>query len=103
MPRRSLLTLAERSTLLQFPSTEEELNRYYVFSEEDLSLISQRRGGIIGRVLRLCCAISAIRALLFLLMQNHQNNYWLLLPSNWSLTLLCGRSMPNELKPGENI
>ena len=39
MPRRSLLTLAERSTLLQFPSTEEELNRYYVFSEEDLSLI----------------------------------------------------------------
>ena len=56
MPRRSLLTLAERSTLLQFPSTEEELNRYYVFSEEDLSLISQRRGGYnrLGFAIMLC-------------------------------------------------
>lgn len=44
MPRRSLLTLAERSTLLEFPDTDEELNRYYVLSEADLSQISQRRG-----------------------------------------------------------
>ncbi len=56
MPRRSLLTLAERSTLLQFPNTEEELNRHYVFSEADLSRISQRRGehNRLGFAIQLC-------------------------------------------------
>ena len=44
MPRRSILSAAERESLLAFPDTEEELIRHYTFSETDLSLIRQRRG-----------------------------------------------------------
>lgn len=44
MPRRSLLTPAERADLLAFPTTEDEFIRHYTFSEPDLSAIAQRRG-----------------------------------------------------------
>jgi len=41
MPRRSLLTPAERDTLLAFPTTDDELIRHYTFSEADLARQSQ--------------------------------------------------------------
>lgn len=56
MPRRSLLTPAERAGLLAFPTTDDELIRYYTFSEPDLSAIRQRRGNHnrIGFAVQLC-------------------------------------------------
>ncbi|GAB3686540.1 hypothetical protein GCM10028792_41060 [Salinisphaera aquimarina] len=44
MPRRRLLIVAERESLLAFPATDDELIRRYAFSEPDLSVIRQRRG-----------------------------------------------------------
>ena len=44
MPRRSLLTPAERTSLIAFPTTDTELIQHYSFSEPDLSAIRQRRG-----------------------------------------------------------
>ena len=44
MPRRSILSAAEREGLLALPDTKEELIRHYTFSEGDLSVIRQRRG-----------------------------------------------------------
>jgi hypothetical protein len=57
MPRRSVLTPAERASLLAFPETEDELIRHYIFSEPDLSTICQRRGdhNRIGFAVQLCC------------------------------------------------
>ena len=43
MPRRSILSAAERERLLALPDTKEESIRYYTFSESDLSIIRQRR------------------------------------------------------------
>jgi len=56
MPRKSLLTPAERSDLMSPPATEEELVRHYSFSERDLSLIRQRRGDAnrLGFAVQLC-------------------------------------------------
>lgn len=42
MPRRSILSAAERESLLALPDTKDELIRHYTFSESDLSI-------------RLCC------------------------------------------------
>ncbi|WBL64718.1 DUF4158 domain-containing protein [Thauera sp. WB-2] len=42
MPRRSILSAAERESLLALPDTKDELIRHYTFSESDL--IRQRRG-----------------------------------------------------------
>ena len=44
MPRRSILSAAERESLLALPDTKDELIRHYTFSETDLSIIRQRRG-----------------------------------------------------------
>ena len=44
MPRRSILSAAERECLLALPDAEDELIRHYTFGEPDLSLIRQRRG-----------------------------------------------------------
>ena len=44
MPRRSILSAAERESLLALPDTKEDLIRYYTFSDTDLSIIRQRRG-----------------------------------------------------------
>lgn len=39
MPRRSLLTPTERTSLLAFPTTDDELIRHYTFTEPDLAAI----------------------------------------------------------------
>ena len=36
MPRRSVMTPAERAGLLAFPNTDDAFVRYYTFSESDL-------------------------------------------------------------------
>jgi hypothetical protein len=56
MPRRSILSAAERNTLLAFPTTDDELIRHYTFSEHDLSAIQQRRGkhNRLGFAVQLC-------------------------------------------------
>ena len=56
MPRRSILSAAERASLLLPPNTEDELIRHYAFGETDLSLIRQRRGDAnrLGVALQLC-------------------------------------------------
>ncbi len=56
MPRRSLLTPAERTGLRAFPMTDDEFIRHYTFSEPDLSAIRQRRGNHnrLGFAVQLC-------------------------------------------------
>ena len=56
MPRRSILSAAERESLLALPHTQDELIRHYTFSEPDLSLIRQRRGDAnrLGVAVQLC-------------------------------------------------
>ena len=44
MPRRSILSAAERESLLAPPDNQEDLNRWYGFRESDLSIIRQHRG-----------------------------------------------------------
>jgi len=56
MPRRSILSAAERESLLALPDTNDELIRHYTFSESDLSIINQRRGHAnrLGFAVQLC-------------------------------------------------
>ena len=56
MLRRNLLTPAERTGLLAFPSTDDELIQHYTFAEPDLSVIRQRRGSHnqLGFAVQLC-------------------------------------------------
>lgn len=56
MPRRNILTSTERTSLLAFPTTEEELIQHYTFNEQDLSVIRQHRGGHnrLGFAVQLC-------------------------------------------------
>ncbi len=56
MPRRSILSAAERASLPLPPDTKDELIRHYAFSETDLSLIRQRRGDAnrLGVAVQLC-------------------------------------------------
>lgn len=56
MPRRSILTSTERTSLLAFPTTEEDLIQHYTFNEQDLSVIRQHRGGHnrLGFAVQLC-------------------------------------------------
>ena len=56
MPRRNLLTPAERTSLLAFPATDDESIQHYTFSESDLSVIRQRRGSHnrLGFAVQLC-------------------------------------------------
>jgi len=44
MSRRSILSAAERESLLALPDNYDELIRYYTFSDRDLSIIRQHRG-----------------------------------------------------------
>jgi hypothetical protein len=48
MPRRSILSAAERESLLALPDTKDELIRHYTFSESDLSIIQARPGQSAG-------------------------------------------------------
>lgn len=56
MPRRSILTAAERTGLLAIPESREDLIRYYTFSDQDLSIIRQRQGPAnrLGFAIQLC-------------------------------------------------
>lgn len=56
MPRRSILSSAERDSLLALPDTKDELIRHYAFSDTDLSIIRQRRGPAnrLGFAVQLC-------------------------------------------------
>lgn len=44
MPRRSLLSEAERDSLLALPESQDDLIQHYSFTAADMSLIRQRRG-----------------------------------------------------------
>jgi TnpA family transposase len=57
MPRRAILSPAERADLFSFPEDHDELIRYYTFSEADLSLVRQHRGPAnrLGFAVQLCC------------------------------------------------
>lgn len=44
MPRRSILSTTERSSLLALPDGKDELIRHYAFNDNDLVVIRQRRG-----------------------------------------------------------
>lgn len=57
MPRRSLLTPAERAELFAFPGDEGEIIRRYTLSTLDLSVIRRRRGdhNRLGFAVLLCC------------------------------------------------
>lgn len=47
MPRRSILSAAERASLLALPDTEDELIRHYTFSEPDLSVLNPENYALI--------------------------------------------------------
>jgi TnpA family transposase len=44
VPHRSILSAAERESLLALPDVKDELIRHYTFNETDLSIIRQHRG-----------------------------------------------------------
>ncbi len=56
MPRRSILSAAERESLLALPDTRDDLIRRYTLSESDLAIIRQRRGEAnrLGFAVQLC-------------------------------------------------
>jgi TnpA family transposase len=56
MPRRSILSATEQTSLLDLPDSQDDLIRYYTFNEPDLSLIRQRRGDAnrLGFAVQLC-------------------------------------------------
>lgn len=56
MPRRSMLTAADRENLLALPESDDELIRHYTFSETDRALIRLRRGDAnrLGFAVQLC-------------------------------------------------
>ena len=56
MPRRSILSAAERESLLALPDNRDDLIRRYTLSDSDLSMIRQRRGvaNRLGFAVQLC-------------------------------------------------
>ena len=56
MPRRSVLTPAERLSLVAIPATDDELIRHYTLSEADVTVIHQHRGrhNRLGFAVQLC-------------------------------------------------
>jgi TnpA family transposase len=44
MPRRSILSAAERESLLALPDNRDDLIRRYTLSPSDIAVIRQRRG-----------------------------------------------------------
>lgn len=56
MPRKSILTNSEKESLIDIPQNEEDLIRYYTFSENDFSFIKQHRGDAnrLGFAIHLC-------------------------------------------------
>jgi hypothetical protein len=60
MPRRSILSAAERESLLALPDSKDDLIRHYTFSETDLSIIRQRRGASESAGLRRAALLPAL-------------------------------------------
>ncbi len=60
MPRRSILSAAERESLLALPDSKDDLIRHYTFNDTDLSIIRQRRGPAnrLGFAVQLCYLLS---------------------------------------------
>jgi len=56
MPRRSILTAAERETLLGWPEAQAELIRHYALRATDLAIVRQHRGAAnrLGYAVQLC-------------------------------------------------
>lgn len=56
MPRRSILSAAERESLLALPDSKDDLIRHYTFNDTDISIIRQRRGPAnrLGFAVQLC-------------------------------------------------
>ena len=56
MPRRSVLTDAEKQSLFTIPTDISEMSKYYLLSEADLSIINQKRGNYnkLGFAILLC-------------------------------------------------
>ena len=56
MPRRSILSATERESLFALPDSTDELIRLYTLNDNDLSIISQRRGAAnrLGFAVQLC-------------------------------------------------
>jgi hypothetical protein len=56
MPRRSILSAAERESLLAVPAAKDEMIRRYMLNEADLSFINQHRGPAnrLGIAVQLC-------------------------------------------------
>src|SRR3989338_3360606 len=56
MPRRSILSAAERDSLLAFPDNQDDMIRYYTFNDNDLSIIGRHRGDAnrLGFAIGLC-------------------------------------------------
>lgn len=56
MPRRSILSAIEGTSLLALPESRDDLIRYYTFNESDLSLIRQHQGDTnrLGFAVQLC-------------------------------------------------
>lgn len=56
MPRRSILSITEKQSLIALPDNQAEFIRHYSFSESDLSIIRQRRGDAnrLGFAIQLC-------------------------------------------------
>ena len=48
MPRRSILSAAERESLLALPDTKDDLIRHYTFSDTDLSTFVKRAEQVYG-------------------------------------------------------
>jgi hypothetical protein len=74
MPRRSILSAAERESLLALPDTKDELIRHYTFSESDLSIIRQRRARPIGWASRCSSATCAFPASSLALMSHRSRH-----------------------------
>ncbi|WP_028215621.1 Tn3 family transposase, partial [Paraburkholderia mimosarum] len=57
MPRRTILSPAERDSLFSFPEGHDEIIRHYTLNETELSLIGQHRGAAnrLGFAVQLCC------------------------------------------------
>lgn len=53
MPRRSILSAAERESLLALPDSKDDLIRHYTFNDTDLSIIRQRRANRLGFAVQL--------------------------------------------------
>jgi len=56
MPRSSILSAADRDSLLAMPDVQDELIRHYTFTEADLAIIQQHRGSAnrLGFAVQLC-------------------------------------------------